>query len=405
MEKTSSITSSEYIASSFQNISVNSKIQITKIEEMLQALEKASKSIIIPVLKIEKKITLQLNAFAKNYSEIKTKAESAFDEMNKNEDVTNVLNITDLQLNQKYANEHEQLITFFKSVNDTINLFTELFKSQEFNELIKGFDKIIKDDEIYEEDDLGEFEGEIKLKKIKRFSKNKKDTSSVASNGRSSSGTKTKKRIKPTKKLGGKPLPGHPKKKKGEKDLLEVVQQEFPTSSYVQKISKTFLRRRLFKKIIYKHVFSYSDGKYTDERIRSSGDSTIYKYAKFIFEFRNHVNVEQFVPFFKPLLKQCFIRKVNDKTLIIAGKLGMQLNDILDNHFRKPDLGRDYEVSNVSIEFYEFYEELVNEFDSLDNDVTIFCDEKLLTSLTEDWIMLKAVRDFVTRYKKRAEQS
>ena len=56
MEKLSNLVSSSYIESSIKNVSINSDITLDKIQELISSLENAAKSIIIPVLKIEKKM-------------------------------------------------------------------------------------------------------------------------------------------------------------------------------------------------------------------------------------------------------------------------------------------------------------------------------------------------------------
>ena len=55
MEKQSSISSSKFIGSTLENIVLNSNINLLKIKEVLNALDRAAKAIIIPVLKIQKK--------------------------------------------------------------------------------------------------------------------------------------------------------------------------------------------------------------------------------------------------------------------------------------------------------------------------------------------------------------
>ena len=145
MEKTSNTTSSSIIVSTIKNITLNTDITITKINELINSLKKASSALIVPVLKLEKKIQLKLESFLSNYKEIKNKTESALKEINLNEQVNNTMNITDIQLNQKYANEHEEFIIFYDNVGNAIELFTKLFQSEQFNSLLKGFDVLVKD--------------------------------------------------------------------------------------------------------------------------------------------------------------------------------------------------------------------------------------------------------------------
>ena len=53
------------------------------------------------------------------------------------------------------------------------------------------------------------------------------------------------------------------------------------------------------------------------------------------------------------------------------------------------------------IEFYEFYEELISEFNDKESNVKIInCDEKLLNNLKKDWESLQLVRNYVNKNKK-----
>lgn len=47
------------------------------MKEVMNALDRAAKAVIVPVLKIQKKISIKFETFAKYYNEIKTKAETA----------------------------------------------------------------------------------------------------------------------------------------------------------------------------------------------------------------------------------------------------------------------------------------------------------------------------------------
>ena len=52
------------------------------------------------------------------------------------------------------------------------------------------------------------------------------------------------------------------------------------------------------------------------------------------------------------------------------------------------------------LEFYEFYEELASEFNEKEKNVRIiFCEEKLLKHLREDWKNLEMVRNYVKQRK------
>ena len=404
MEKDNNLESPSYIESTIQNVLINPDITLDKVQQLMSKLDKITKSIIVPVIKIEKKMKHKLNSYSQNYKDLKEKAKIALNEIKLNEDdKTDTMNITDIQLNQKYAIEHENLIKLYDDISNRINLFVKLFNSNEYNKIIKEFDSIINDDTIFTKSDIEDIEkldkDNFKMKK----KKTKKKEPSNNNNNTNKNNKKIKKRLSLSKdkKLNS----SANRRKKVDKDLLEILQKQFPTSSYVQKISKTFLRRRLNKKEIYKHEFKYKeDGTFNDERLRSSGESTVYKYGKMIFKFINDDmslcdKLEEFIIGY---LKQAFIKKeIDNKVEIIAGKIRLQLNDLLINVFKNDTLRSKFNVEQVEIDFFEFYEELVSEFNPKESNVRIEnCDDKMLKHLMDDWNMLKEVREFVEKCKK-----
>ena len=381
MEKQSCISSSKFIGSTLDNVILNSDISLTKMKEAIDTLDKASKAIIIPILKIQKKLSLKFGIFAKDYNEIIEKAESANKEImsHPEESKSDSMNITDIQLNQKYANDHENMINFYENITNNLELFTKLLNSQEYDKLIKGFDDLIPDKEMFmEEEEKEEIQKitkeNVKLKKPKKaqVSKSKKIVKRLGGN------------VKDKKNIIEKP-----KKKKKDRDLLELLQKNYPTNAYVKKISKTFLSRRLFKKVIYRNIFEYKkDGTVEENKLRSAGESTVYKYGKFTFKFFNDqiCNTEKLDELLGKELKQQFAKlDIEHKEYIIAGKVGCLINDFIDKIFKKSGIGS-LGVIEATMEFYEFYEELVSEFNDKEKNVRIiFCDEKILKHLREDW--------------------
>ena len=196
-------------------------------------------------------------------------------------------------------------------------------------------------------------------------------------------------------------------KKQESKDLLDILQNEYKDNSYIQKISKTFYKRRLFKHVIYINNFEYKeDGTFEEKKIKSSGESTIYKYGKFTFKFKNdEFNQEIFDKLVKYVgedLKQCFTKiDEENKEYIIGGKLGSLIYEFLNKIIRK-NLFNEFNIIKACIEFYEFYEELINEFNDKESNVKIInCDEKIYNNLKKDWESLQLVRDFVNKNKKK----
>ena len=406
MEKQSRKQSSKHGNSANKNnTKTNKNLNLLKIREAKKSLDEKVKEIIVPIMKIQKKISLKFDIFTKDYNEIIKKSETVNKEIitHLEENKNDTMNITDIQLNQKYAINHENMIKFYENVTNKLDLFTNLINSNEYDNLIKEFDKIISGSElIYDKEEgkeiLENFEKKclILKKNVKKMKKPKLI------------GTNPKKILKRAgvkeKKNNGKEKTS--KNKKPDRDLLEILQNEYKDNSYVQKISKTFFKRRLFKNIIYRHNFEYKeDGSTEENKTRSSGESTIYKYGKFTFKFKNdEYNPENFDKLVKLIgedLKQCFT-KIDDenKDYIIGGKISCLILEFLNKTMRK-NLYNDFNVVKVCVEFYEFYEELISEFDDKESNVKIIkCDEKIYNNLKKDWESLQLVRDFVNKNKK-----
>ena len=404
MEKQSSISSSKFIGSTLENIILNSSLNLYKMKEVMDALDRAAKAVIIPVLKIQKKISIKFETFAKDYNEIKSKAESANKEIITHQDGTkkDYMNITDIQLNQKYANNHENMILFYQHIANNIDLFTKLINSEEYDQLIKGFDSLISDKEIFEEKEIEKeeekIEEKLEIEKIEKENiKVKKPKKTLNANKKAKKSKKATNLKNKDKKHASK------KKKKEKKDLLELLQNEYPTNPYVKKVSKTFLSRRLNKTVIYRHTFDYNiDGSLTENKLRSAGESTVYKYCKVTFKFINDQinNTDKIDEMLGKELKQQFAKIDNENhEYIIAGKIGCSAAELIEKIF-KQNLLKELAVNKATLEFYEFYEELVSEFNEKEDNVRIiFCDEKVLKHLREDWKNLELVRNFIKQKK------
>ena len=370
-------------------------------------------------MKIQKKVLLKFDIFNKDYNDIIKKAETAFKEINTHleENKNDNMNLTDVQLNQKLANDHENMIKFYENVCDKLDLFTKLINSNEYNNIIQEFDKVINTEDKHEENLSNENNSEINIKEeldkiennyiILRKNNNKKNkiTKLIGINS-----NKILKKLGPNQKMKkNDEKKSTTKKSKNSTDLLEILQKEYKDNYYIQKISKTFLKRRLFKNVIYRHLFDYEeDGTIKEDKLRSSGESTIYKYGKFTIKFKNDeldINIcDKLLKYFESELKQCFIKiDQENKQYIIAGKLINLLNEFLEKIIRK-NLYNEYNIVKITVEFYEFYEELVIEFNEKENDVKIInCDEKTLKNLRQDWESLNTVREFVKKSKNKLE--
>jgi hypothetical protein len=399
------------------NSKANKNLYLHKIIEAKKSLEQKAKEIIVPIMKIQKKISLKFDIFTKDYNEIIKKAETANKEITTHleENKNDSMNITDIQLNQKFAISHENMIKFYENITNKLELFTNLINSDDYDNLIKEFDTFISEKELLNDIDEGKeilenFEKNclVLKKNIKKIKKNKLigiNPKKIIKRANIKEKEKEKDKDK-EKKINGKEP--RSKAKKHDKDLLDILQSEYKDNSYIQKISKTFLKRRLFKNVIYRHIFDYKEnGTIEENKLRSSGESTIYKYGKFTFTFKddefNQEIFDKLVKYVGEELKHCFT-KIDDenKQYIIGGKLGCLINDFL-NKIIKKNLYNDFNIVKACIEFYEFYEELISEFNDKESNVKIInCDDKILNNLKKDWESLQLVRNYVLKKKKNS---
>lgn len=256
MEKQSTISSSKYISSTLDNIVLNSDISLSKMKEVLTSLDKATKAIIIPILKIKKKISMKFDIFAKDYTDIRGKADIANKEIitHPEEEINDTMNITDIQLNQRYAINHENMIAFYQNIANNIELFTKLFNSNEYDNLIKGFEELIPDNEVFSEEDKVREKGEIRniSKNAIRLKKPRRPPPHKKGKGKKK---KILKRLGPSSissSLGKVKAPSsQPSRQRKLRDfeLLAILQKNYPNNSYIRKVSKTFISRRLNKKL------------------------------------------------------------------------------------------------------------------------------------------------------------
>ena len=131
-------------------------LYLSKIRQAEKTLKSKTAQIIVPLMKIQKKILLKFDIFNKDYNDIIKKAETAFKEINTHleENKNDNMNLTDVQLNQKLANDHENMIKFYENVCDKLDLFTKLINSNEYDTImfircIENHQDQINDDMVF----------------------------------------------------------------------------------------------------------------------------------------------------------------------------------------------------------------------------------------------------------------
>ena len=444
MENKSSISSSKYISSTLDNVTLNSNIFITQMKEALNILDSAALSIIIPILKIQNKITKKFDILTKEYKEMKEKQETENNEntTHSEESKSDTTNNNENQVSKNDKNI-EKIINFIQNVRNNIDLFNKLSNSEVYENIIKSFNELIPDHGMFIErnktninpnnSNTNNNEGEKK-----DINKNQNENSIQNNNSNHKKILNKKKR--PLRRISGVPrtnnaeinkilnkevmkgnekkeqphpyIPSTPnpyhnkeysKKQQKEIDLLNMIQRDYPTNSYIQRISKTFLSRRLYKKVMYQHVFNYYENGYIDDKkVKTVGESASYKNCKATFKFSGDKiqNTEKLDEMMGKELRQEFAKIDEEKNeYILAGKIGCTIYELIERVFRK-NLLKEASVVNATLEFYEFYEELVSEFNEKEKNVRIiFCDEIILRHLREDWKNLQMCRDYVRKKK------
>lgn len=410
----------DYIKFSLNNITQNSDINFNQINELLSLIDNASKKVILPIITIQKKLKSLMSQYMNDYSTMKTKAEESMTQLTElNDDIhATTMTISSIAVNRSKVDDHNKLILLFEAVTNNIALFDSLANTKEYNNIISAFNQLTTDEDLFEpNEELNLLDKEIKLKKIK---KKKKKLTTAGSSRNNKAFNQSHKKDKKEKsndkdkddnndnddKESNNETKSNKKKGKADNELLELIQKEYPTSVYIQKLSRTFLRRRLFKKVIYINQFTFDKNTQStmEDKLKSSGDSTIYKYGKFTFDFESQQTQKQyatFISFFEGYLKHSFVQSDSSlKTITMSGKISLALNDLINQVFRGNGIYQEHNVHFVKIEFYEFYEELVSEFNPKEKNIKINCDEKLLKQLHEDWKGLVIVREYVENHRK-----
>ena len=209
MEKQSSISSSKYIGSTLDNIILNSNINLTKMKEVFQTLDKAANAIIIPVLKIKKKISTKFDTFAKEYNENKDKVESPNKEIITHLEDYKFSSKNIIDINQIYINNQDNITSLNEKIIHSEDLFNKLINSQEYGKLIKGFDEIIPDKEMFAEEEKEKEKINEKGKKNEKEKEKEKEKAEIEKTQKENNKIKKPKRFtqkknskKSMKKLG-----------------------------------------------------------------------------------------------------------------------------------------------------------------------------------------------------------
>ena len=226
MEKQIIIQSDNFFSSTLDNMENNTLITIKQVSNLVKLLDKTTKSIIVPLFKINQKIALRFESYVKEHKDMLNKIHNAQNDILKPKDnpensagniphPQNQVTISDLQLHTKSANNHENLIAFYEEVIHKMSLFKNLLGNEDFKEIICEFNKVIPDDDLFEsagkdreklsrieKDNVKVRTGESKKKDAGKNKENKGKSKENAGKSKDSKGKSAKKSKKKSGKNG-----------------------------------------------------------------------------------------------------------------------------------------------------------------------------------------------------------
>lgn len=404
MDKKGQESNSAFLINTLENFIDNISISIDKTENLTSELEKSIKELIKPINKTKHCLFTNIQTIIDKYKLIHDRFQSKSTFITEfvktsNQPLSCNLIKEECILNNSITLEQPKLVNEIEKINKATSLIAKLKESKDFLDFIA----LMKEDEkevtesIASSRDLDDSsdnnDNNISLLKEKRSRSNGKPIILISQG------------IKNKKKKIRKSITTQPKKVFSSKQLLIKIKRKFSGLSYVKKLTKTFIKRRLNRKLTYEHIFDYTGDKVSDTRIKTIGEKASYKYCKFIIEFDSltELNDENVVACMRSLFKKnYFIEKQNDK-LIFAGKLKDNLISLIDSIFNQTNLKEKFSISKVSIYSYEFLEELAQEFDISNPNVKSHFDDQSLNKLMDNWKILEKIRDYVDKQQEKGK--
>lgn len=403
------------------------KLCKSKFEEMKKSLEKRQKR------KDDSKEEFQSNQTKNNSNS------NSLISMDEEEEL-------DLKIKVSAAQENLQLQQVFEKVISEISLFNNLFKSKEFSELIEKFhsvnenentdsniiNNILGDDEtnsVYYTDSDDENDkkdskkgkspikknnnrnillgkkknrnGDVNSKEHNSGSHNSEHDGDIKTNGRSS--IKKKKKSRPLNTASAKKqktdeisnqnsevenIDDESKKLRlTDEECTEKMKDKF--GNIFKGITKTFLTRKLTKKVIWSSEFEFKSSDPFSE-LRDIIKSATYKYAKINFSISKYF--ANTVEFIKSLCKK-HILYITEKQIILAGELDGELENLIEK-FRDEEQIKKFHIDFIKIEVYAFMEEILAEIDDKNEDTIKNYSEEEIETLKNDWETIQQMRTY-----------
>ncbi len=387
-----------YLKSTLQSFNLNIDNSIKLAENKLEKFSEQLKLITKNFIKGGKNISNIINDFVDRYKNAKNRIDNKlnfiteFQKTNPNQQLSLTTIKEECKINTYITQEHNNFTQNIDKINLALKNLENIFNSKDFKEFMEVTKKIIdKDDTLSEVSDNDE---NISLEE----ENNNNNNNNTNNNKNKVINKKRKREDKNEQKVKKRKM----KTVRGQ-DLITKLKRKYPNSKYIKKLTKTFIQRRLNHKIIYEHHFEYSSTEYKDNKIKTSGDKTSYKYIKFNLEVNSIEKVEKVINKIKPEFKDgyFYLEYENKINFELSGKIIQPLFTLIKNIFNNIPIIKELGIVKAKIYAYEFYEELAHEYQKPEsNKVKIEINSKTTQKLFDNYNMLNIVREFVMNNKK-----
>lgn len=386
MDKANHMSNEEYLKWTLENMKISISFNLNKITEVSTLLSNATRGVLEPVRRISSIYSKKIGAAKKTYEEALKKIESkkemieGYSQSSKEEININLIT-EENKCNAALSNDYSKLVDMFSKIVSIISAFNELFESSQYSKLVDTFHELADKNDPCNEDtksinsEKSEKNNILKKKKKRNLLKTKLKRSEF----------KAKKQQEDEESIEKKRS-----KKLSDDEVVERTKKQFPD---YKGLNKTFLTRRLKKKIIFIGECDYtaSDVKFSKNEFGKSGLS--YDYVKFTLSLNNPSYNSDFTNLLKSFLNYHVVKiEPQDNKIIIAGDIKGKYEDFA-TQFETTELKKKFGLMNAKIEIFMFLEEMFSDFE-FKNDKNFFhnlTNEKI-TSYKKEYEELMQIR-------------
>ena len=372
------------------NIDNNIKLAEEKYENFNENIKLITKNFI----KGGKNISSTIKDYIDRYKNARNKIDNKlnficdFQKTNPNQELSLITIKEECKLNTNITQEDNNFKENIDKLSLALRSLEKIINSKDFKDFLEFTKKIMSQDDTISA--VSDIEDELNIDEENNKSNSKTLNKKRKREDKSESKIKKVKikKIKKVKKV----------------DLLSKLKRKYPNVKYIKKLTKTFIQRRLNHKIIYEHHFEYTSNEIKENKIKSSGDKTSYKYIKLNLEVDSNIYIEKVINRLKGEFKDGFFylkNEDNENNIELSGKLIKPLFNLKNNIFSNISVIKELGIKKAKIYAYEFYEELAHEYQKPDSDnIKIEINEKTIQKLFDNYNMLNLVREFVKKNKK-----